>query len=274
MSATDSQSGPPATQEQREALRRILAQRVSRYGETGPDLSPIGSARFRQDGPRLLIAFAVAHPGMASAVVERVRTYARARALSLLWTVTPEAAGEEEFPAALRAAGFALDEWLILMARRGATPAPTQPVAQVTTVSTWNAMWAYEYGSRRAFYNDPRPDEGMVTARARERWRQLEQGWYRYYNALIGDRVVGGAYVTLWEDIPTIMGVYTAEEARGQGVATAVLAQVTADLARQGREMCCLYVKQGNPAQRLYRALGFVPLATEEDYVHGVETRA
>jgi ribosomal protein S18 acetylase RimI-like enzyme len=251
----------------RDLARRILAQRVSRYGDVGPDLAPVGSARFRHDGRRLLVGYAVAHPGMAGTAVERVRHYAQERGYFLRWTVTPEAAGEEEFPAALLASEFRLDERLILMCRHGAISASANPAVRIALATSFDAIRAYEHGSRRSFYDDDQPDERMVASRAGDRWRQQEQGWYRYYIAIWQQRVVGGCYVTMWEDIPTLMGVYTVAEARNQGIATTLLAHASGEIVRSGRDPYCLYVKHDNPAQRLYLHLGFEPLASEETYL-------
>ena len=272
MSATGAHSDSDLEQA-RDITRRILAQRVSRFGDAGPDLAPVGAARYRRDGRRLLVAFAVAHDGMAPLVVERVSDYARSQDMHILWFVVPESPGEEELPAALAAAGFRLDERLLLMARRGAITAPVNPNVRVELVTNFDAMRAYEYGSRRSFSGDDQPDERMVASRAGDRWRQQEQGWYRYYLALLNNRIVGGCYVTLWEDIPTLMGVYTVQEARGQGVATTLLSAVTSEITRSGRDPYCLYVKHDNPAQALYRRLGFLRLATEETYVSPFEAR-
>ncbi|HZC07675.1 MAG TPA: GNAT family N-acetyltransferase [Ktedonobacterales bacterium] len=257
----------------RDLMRRILAQRLNRFGDVGPDLAPVGAARFRRDGRRLLIAYAVAHPGMAANVVERVQAYATEQSLWLRWIVTPEAPGEAEFPSALSTAGFRLDERLILMVRSGAITTPINPEVRIALVTGFDAMRAYEYGSRRSFYDDDKPDERMVASRAADRWRQQEQGWYRYYIAVYRNRVVGGCYVTLWEDVQTLMGVYTVAEARGQGIATTMLAQVTGEIVRSGRDSYCLYVKHDNPAQRLYRRLGFAPMASEETHLWPNEQR-
>lgn len=272
MSATGAQSDAEVGQS-RKITRRILAQRITRYGDTGPDLSPIGAARFRHDGRRLLVAYAVAHTGMAPTLVARVQMYARQQGLQIHWLVTVEEPGEVELPAALLAAGFHLDERLILMSKRGAIMAPVNPTVRIELVTNFDAMRAYEYGSRRSFYDDERPDERMVASRAGDRWRQQEQGWYRYYLALLNNRIVGGCYVTLWEDIPTLMGVYTIAEARGQGVATSLLTHVTREITRSGRDPYCLYVKHDNPAQNLYLRLGFERLATEETYLSPIEQR-
>lgn len=273
MSATGAQSSSDLEHGRDDITRRILAQRVSRYGDSGPDLAPVGTARFRHDGRRLLVAYAVAHDGMAPMVVERVQTYARRHGLFIHWLVTPESMGEEELPSTLLAAGFRCDERLILMARRGVIATHFNQAVRIELATSFDAMRAYEYGSRRSFYDDDQPDERMVVSRASDRWRQQEQGWYRYYLALLQNRIVGGCYVTLWEDIPTVMGVYTVAEARGQGVATTLLSRVSEDITRSGRDPYCLYVKHDNPAQSLYQRLGFERLATEESYIWPSEQR-
>jgi GNAT superfamily N-acetyltransferase len=252
----------------RDILRRIMAQRVQRYADSGPDLAPIGSARFRKDGTRLLIAYAVVTPGKVDSAVSRVISYTRLHGLRPIWNIISEGTGEEELPNALRARGFTLDERLILMARQGELNAHinVNSAIAISPITTWTAMLAYERGSRRSFYNDPIPEDSLVIARARERWRQQEMGWYRYYAASLDNHLVGGLYVSLWEDVPTLMGVYTLDTARRQGVATTTMASVIHDLTQAGRNAYCLYVKDGNPAERLYHELGFQALATEETY--------
>ena len=84
---------------------------------------------------------------------------------------------------------------------------------------------------------------------------------------------MAGLYVTRYEEVPTIMGVYTIEAARGQGVATALLSHVLTDLARNGSPDCCLFVRYGNPAERVYRRLGFIPLVDEDTYIWEPEVR-
>jgi GNAT superfamily N-acetyltransferase len=184
-----------------------------------------------------------------------------------MWLVAPESVGEEELPDALSGAGFRLDERLILMGHRGAIHCQINPEARVESVSTFDGMRAYEHGSRRSFYDDATPDDRMVASRASDRWRQQEQGWYRYFVVLYRNRIVGGCYVTLWEDVPTLMGVYTAPEARGQGIATTLLSYVSQGLVQSGRDPYCLFVKDDNPARNLYRSLGFVELSRDETYL-------
>jgi L-amino acid N-acyltransferase YncA len=179
----------------------------------------------------------------------------------------PERPGEGNLPQALLAAGFRLDENLLLMAHEGFVSAPHNPMVTTSIIDTQQAMWQYEYGSRQAFFEEEYPAEAAVSQRARERWREHEHGWCRYYAAAINGRAVGGCYVSLFEEIPTILGVYTVTEARRHGVATALLDRAIADLAHNGRWISCLFVKHGNPAESLYRQLGFAPLMDEQTWI-------
>lgn len=249
--------------------RRVLAQRMNRYPDAGPDLAGAAVARFRQETGRLRVAFANVRTGREAVAVEQVLRFARQRGVEVQWVVVPERSGEGRLPEALRAAHFRLDEDLLLMAHEGFVSAPTlrNSAVTVSVIETPQAMWQYEYGSRQSFFDEPYPAEAAVSQRARERWREHEHGWCRYYSAALSGRTVGGCYVSLFEEIPTILGVYTIEQARRQRVATALLERVTGDLAHNGRWISCLFVKHGNPAELLYRQLGFVPLTDEQTWV-------
>ena len=247
--------------------RRVLAQRMKRYPDVGPGLAGAGAARYRQETGRLRVAFASIRRGRDAAAVEQIQRFARPRGIEVQWTVVPEREGEEGLPHALRAAHFRLDENLLLMAHEGYVGAPHNPAVTVAIIETEQAMWQYEYGSRQAFFDEESPAEAAVSQRARERWREHENGWCRYYAATIDGRAVGGCYMSLFEEIPTILGVYTVASVRRQGVATALLERTISDLAHNGRWISCLFVKHGNPAERLYRQLGFVPLMDEQTWV-------
>jgi GNAT superfamily N-acetyltransferase len=253
--------------------QRILRQRMGRFDDTGPDLWPAGAARFRFDDGRVRIAYADVTPGGAQLAVDLAQRYARARHLSIHWIVVPQRPGEGELPVALQGARFRLNEHLLLMARRHRALPSAQPDVTIEPITTWQAMCEYEYGSRQAFQEDPAPTHSAVTQRARERWRDQEYGWCAYYAARQNGQQVGGLYVTRYEEVPTIMGVYTVAAARGRGVATALLAHVMTDLARNGSPDCCLFVRYGNPAERVYRRLGFVPLVDEDTYIWEPEVR-
>jgi GNAT superfamily N-acetyltransferase len=248
-------------------IHRVLTQRMHRYPDVGPDLAGAGVARFRQETGRLRIAFASIRPGRETIAIDQVQRFARARGIETQWIVVPEREGENQLPQALHAAGFRLDENLLLMAHEGFVSVPHNPMVTISIIESQQAMWQYEYGSRQAFFEEEYPAEAAVSQRARERWREHEHGWCRYYAAAIQGRAVGGCYVSLFEEIPTILGVYTVAVARRHGVATALLERTIADLAHTGRWTSCLFVKHGNPAESLYRQLGFVPLMDEQTWV-------
>jgi predicted GNAT family acetyltransferase len=112
----------------------------------------------------------------------------------------------------------------------------------------------------------------MVSQRATERWQEQQAGWYRYYAALDGQRLVGGCYASLFEDIPTVMGVYTMPQARHRGVAGRLVTYVACDLAGAGQAACCLFVEKNNPAKNLYTELSFVPLVDMLTYTRLADT--
>lgn len=247
--------------------RRVLSQRMHRFPDTGPDLAGAGAARYRQETGRLRVAFAGIRAGRETTAIERVQRFARQRGIEVHWVVVPERPGEGSLSDALHAAQFRLDENLLLMAHEGFVSAPRNPTVIVSTIESQQAMWQYEYGSRQAFFDEQYPAEAAVSQRARERWREHEHGWCRYYAAALQGHTVGGCYVSLFEEIPTILGVYTVAAARRHGVATALLERAISDLAHNNRWTSCLFVKHGNPAERLYRQLGFVPLMDEQTWV-------
>lgn len=246
--------------------RRILLQRMSRFPDAGPDLMPAGGARYRMEGTRIRVGFAHLVPGKAAEAVRRVLIFARARGLAVQWVVVADRSGAAELPEALADAGFLLAEKLHLMGHDGLMRVPPNPRVQVSPIRTWQEMWQYEYGSRQSFFDDLAPANAIVSHRARDRWREQEHGWCRYYIARIDQHLAGGCYISLFEDVPTIMGVYTHTGDRRAGVATALIAHAIGDSVRPGHEATCLFVHDGNPAERLYRELGFVHLAEESTY--------
>lgn len=248
--------------------QRILSQRVGRFTDHGPELGSCGSARFRFETGRLRVAYASAHPGKASELTTMVQRFAQVRHMQVQWTVVAAQAGEETLHAALSAARFERIEDLLLMAHEGGIAAPQlHPRLAIAPIVQWQEMWEYEYCSRICFYNESHPSEATVNQRASERWNEHARNWCRYYVARLGGDIAGGCYVSLFEDIPTIMGVCTLPKARGHGAATALLARAVADSISAAHPFTCLFVERGNPAERLYRALGFVPLTDSQTYV-------
>lgn len=256
-----------APMDTQEIARRILYQRMHRFTDSGPDLAPFATAKYRRDGGRVRVGFTNLAPGRARDAAARAQRYTAQRNMQLEWVVIPQLPGEHELPPALAAAGFRCVESLLLMAHIGLVHASLNPAVVVSPIGSFQAMWEYEYGSRQSFFDDPDPAHHVVTQRARDRWREQEHGWCRYYTATLDGRTAGGCYVSLWEDVPTLMGVYTLAPARGHGVATALIARTIGDLVQPGRDACCLFVKVGNPAERLYRELGFLGLFNEDMYI-------
>jgi GNAT superfamily N-acetyltransferase len=253
--------------DKQDVMDRIFAQRATRYRDAGPSLAPVGSARFRLEVDRVRLAFASVSPGRSRELVSMVVRFARARRLQLQWTVVPERTGETELVAALDEAGFQKTEDLLLMACNGRVAGngriagTSSRAITVSPILNRQLMQAYEYGSRLCFYGESHPEETAVTKRATERWSEQQAGWFSYYAALESDRLLGGCYVSLFEDVPTLMGVYTLPQARKQGVASQLISYVVGDLLSSDRDVCCLFVERGNPARNLYLELGFVPLA-------------
>lgn len=249
-----------------DVTRRILDQRMLRYPTVVPSLEGIGVAPCRVDGSRLQIAFATAQPGLGPRLVSAVLGYCQLRRYQVLWHVIPERPGETELAPALTGLGVREVERQRLMAHEGTIAVARNSHVVVAPITNLAAMLTYEEGSRAAFFDDPYPITALVERRARERLYEQERGWCKYFATHLDGQPVGGCYYTLYEAIPTIMGVYTTATARNQGVASTLLASVTDLIAASGATHCCLYVRLGNPAERLYRALAFEPLLVEHTY--------
>jgi GNAT superfamily N-acetyltransferase len=254
-----------------EITQRILEQRRQRFPAEVPGLDGAGRVPCRVDGRRLRIGFASAAPGRASQLVGSVLAYCAAHGYDVQWNVMPALPGESEIAPSLLARGLQEEEVQRLMAHTGQLSAARPPRVTILPLDTLQAMVAYEAGSRAAFYDDLHPLPAIVERRATERLHEQQRGWYRYVAALLDGRPVGGCYYSRYETIPTIMGVYTVPEARRQGVATALLAYTVRSIRAEGFAHCCLYVRLGNPAERLYRHLGFVPLLDEYSYTNAPE---
>jgi GNAT superfamily N-acetyltransferase len=244
-----------------DVMGRVFTQRASRYRDAGPSLAPVGSARFRLESGRVRLAYASALPGKSRELVSMILRFAGARRLQVQWTVVPERMGETELVAALEEAGFQKTEHLLLMACNSRVAGTSSRDITVSPILNRQLMQAYEYGSRLCFYGESHPEESAVTERAIERWTEQQAGWFSYYAALESGRLLGGCYASLFEDVPTLMGVYTLPQARKQGVASQLISYVVGELLTSDRDVCCLFVERGNPAMNLYLELGFVPLA-------------
>jgi GNAT superfamily N-acetyltransferase len=225
-------------------IARITRQRQQRYFETVPGVERLGEAPYRPDGSRLHIAFATAVPGAAPALVDAVLAYCSQQGLSADWTVIPSRMGEADLEAPLRAHGLRVEEHQRLMAREGPIAAAPNPRVTVAPIDSLDAMMVYEAGSRASFFFDQAPPREAVERRARQRFDEQARGWCRYVAAYLDNR--------------------------RNGVATALVSHVVSTLWSLGSHACCLFVRDGNPAEHIYQRIGFVPLADEFTYSRDV----
>jgi GNAT superfamily N-acetyltransferase len=239
----------------------VITQRRERMHDAGPALRGVGSAYFQFNGGMLLVGEAQVRPGKGEEMVERVIRFARERWLAISWTVL-QSQDSPELRQALAHQGFVHRETLRLMGRVGGliTPAPQPAEVMVQTVTSIAMMQQYERISSWGFNHQEHLSPEYVQMRARERWDEQESRWYQYYLGFLNGNPASGAYVSLWEQVPTIYGVATIPPARRQGVAGWVLRVLVQDVLRLGFPWSCLYVAAGNPAQLLYESLGFTPL--------------
>lgn len=77
---------------------------------------------------------------------------------------------------------------------------------------------------------------------------------------------IGRLYLTEMHGGLHVTDLALLPEQCGQGIGSAVLAQVIADGDASGRPVS-LYVERWNPAQRLYARLGFVPIGSDDVYL-------
>jgi putative acetyltransferase len=92
----------------------------------------------------------------------------------------------------------------------------------------------------------------------------------RFWSAWDGETLLGfGALKRLDRDHGEVKSMHTAEAARGQGVATAVLARITAEARAMGLTRISLETGSWDyfaPARAFYAKAGFVPCAPFGDY--------
>ncbi len=248
----------------------VLAQRQERMNDIGPSLRGVGTARYQLSGGSLMVSFAQPRPGKADELVERVNRYARDRWLAVQWTLT-RGRDDPQLEQALLGRRYTLRETLRMMGRVGELVPSQQlmPEVRVIPVATMSQMQSYERISSWSFAHQPNPSLDHLLVRGRERWDEQQGRWYQYYLGYLNAEPVSGAYVSLWERVPTIYGVATLPAARQRGVAGQVLRELVHETLRGGFPWTCLYVALGNPAENLYRGLGFTALLEQSTYYLG-----
>jgi GNAT superfamily N-acetyltransferase len=85
----------------------------------------------------------------------------------------------------------------------------------------------------------------------------LAESDFRCYLAEIDNTCVGTGIMNKTGRLAGIHAITTVPHARGQGVATTIIASILADAAAQGFAMVCLQTGKGDGADALYQRLGF-----------------
>ncbi|MDE1151709.1 MAG: GNAT family N-acetyltransferase [Micavibrio sp.] len=124
--------------------------------------------------------------------------------------------------------------------------------------------WAEEHeiplvaGWIRAFSTDALPKVEQITeAEAAQKADEMVKA-RRLAVWDVDGRAVAQAGVTGTRDVARISMVYTPEETRGKGYASAVVAAVTETQLQAGKKLCCLYADARNPvANSIYRKIGY-----------------
>jgi ribosomal protein S18 acetylase RimI-like enzyme len=76
----------------------------------------------------------------------------------------------------------------------------------------------------------------------------------------------GRLYVARWDDEMRIVDIALLPEYRGHGIGTALLRDLLAAAAREGRRLS-IHVEVNNPARRLYERLGFAQVEERGVYL-------
>jgi GNAT superfamily N-acetyltransferase len=236
----------------------VLTQRQERMHDQGPSLRGLGSAYFQQHSTTLYISGLQIRPSRGDEVIKKIQRYARERWLGVTLTHVTER-DDSATTSLLSAHGFHISETLHLMGRVGSLNplSHINPLVTVALITSLAEIREYERISQWGFNNDPNPSVDFLSLRSRERWDEHQAQWYRYYLGRLNGYPAGGAYVSLWEKVPTIYGVVTAPTMRGQGIAGQVMTRLVQDTLNHGFGWTCLYVARGNPARRLYEELGY-----------------
>jgi GNAT superfamily N-acetyltransferase len=237
----------------------VYAQRLERMTDHGPSLRGIGAAHFQRSGMTFHVGGVQLRSERISDAVTRIIAFSRERWFNVAWT---HIHGHEDasIPAALMSAGFREGETLRMLGRIGELehlPHSPGPEVTVEPITTLEEMQAYEHISMWGFNHDPHPSLDHLLLRGRERLDEQRARWYQYYIGKLNGQPASGAYVSLWEQVPTIYGVVTAPPSRGHGLAGAVMTRLVCDITKRGYPWTCLYVAKGNPAENLYSSLGY-----------------
>lgn len=84
----------------------------------------------------------------------------------------------------------------------------------------------------------------------------------------VNGKPVSQAAVTGTENVARINIVFTPEDQRGKGYASAVVAHLSQQLLEQGKKLCCLYADARNPVSNsIYRKIGYEFIGRSSHFV-------
>lgn len=126
------------------------------------------------------------------------------------------------------------------------------------------AQWIHAF-SEDALPKAERVSKANAARKARE---MIDAGRLAFWEA--GGRPVAQAGASGTKDVARISVVYTPEEFRGQGYASAIVANLSKQQLEGGKKMCCLYADARNPVSNsIYRKIGYEFIGRSSLYVLG-----
>lgn len=189
-----------------------------------------------------------------------------------------------------------------LVDERWTVPGVLGPSRAATQVARhWTEVTGQRHGleQRQCLYKlqnvlPPVPERGTLRPASTTDLELVARWRYEFHNEIFRDadqeqergaaeRAIGNGTVYLWQDQtpvsmtvttrPTTHGisigmVYTPPEQRGQGYATACVAELSRLLLNAGWQFCTLFADLANaPANRAYHKVGYRPLCDYDQYV-------
>jgi len=100
---------------------------------------------------------------------------------------------------------------------------------------------------------------------AQDRYYRKQYAGDAFLMIQLDGRSVGRLYVGRWEEEIRIIDIALLPEYRGSGIGSAILSDLLAEAESEGKPVR-IHVEKQNPALRLYKRLGFVPIADRGVY--------
>jgi ribosomal protein S18 acetylase RimI-like enzyme len=150
--------------------------------------------------------------------------------------------------------------FLVAKCRDLAVPEPSRPVFPIE-VFTQEALSELMVDAYRGTADwEDGDDESVALAEIRETIKGAYGPFLGYASGVItadSKEPVSGLFVSLFEQRPTVLFVFTRKGHTRQGHAATLIRNAAGKLLAEGYEEICLFVSTDNPAINLYRDLGF-----------------